>query len=157
MKTVFAFISVPPLPLMVLLYRRVRFFTIRGGKKAERLAGAGEKWYNTRGNAPAARRGKKERARRMDQRERLDYLVEAFKEDSVRYRDLETPEDPEEKKRLLRSRMNIRMPGPMPPGVLKVQDEYLRERIRENGFAETDRKEYRITASGDACHGTADR
>ena len=70
----------------------------------------------------------------MDQRERLDYLVEAFKEDSVRYRDLETPEDPEEKRRLLRSLMNIRMPGPMPPGVLKVQDEYLRERIRENGI-----------------------
>ena len=29
----------------------------------------------------------------MTQTERLDYLVEEFKEDSVRYRDLETPEE----------------------------------------------------------------
>ena len=43
----------------------------------------------------------------MTQTERLDYLVEEFKEDSVRYRDLETPEDTEGKKRILRSLMNI--------------------------------------------------
>ena len=29
----------------------------------------------------------------MDQQERLDYLVEKFKEDSVRYRDMDVPED----------------------------------------------------------------
>ena len=72
----------------------------------------------------------------MDQRERLDYLVEQFKEDSVRYRDLAVPEDAEEKKRILRSLMNIRMPGPMAPEVLRVQDEYLRERNREKGIVE---------------------
>lgn len=70
----------------------------------------------------------------MTQTERLDYLVEEFKEDSVRYRDLETPEDTEGKKRILRSLMNIRMPRHMDAGVIEVQDEYLKERIQENGI-----------------------
>jgi len=70
----------------------------------------------------------------MTQKERLDYLVEEFKADSVQYRDLETPADEEEKKRLLRSLMNIRMPHPMEDRVLEIQNEYLCERIRENGI-----------------------
>ena len=72
----------------------------------------------------------------MTQTERLDYLVEEFKEDSVRYRDLETPEDPEMKRRLLRSLMNIRMPKILPPIVIRIQDEYLQERSREKGIVE---------------------
>ena len=70
----------------------------------------------------------------MNQNERLDYLVEQFKEDSVQYRDLEIPADPSGKKRILRSLMNIRMPHMMAPSVLAVQDEYLKERNRENGI-----------------------
>ena len=70
----------------------------------------------------------------MTQTERLDYLVEEFKEDSVRYRDLETPKDTEGKKRILRSLMNIRMPRRMDARVTEVQDEYLKECIRENGI-----------------------
>ncbi len=70
----------------------------------------------------------------MTQNERLDLLVEEFKEDSVQYRDLETPMDTEGKKRILRSLMNIRMPKMMPASVLQVQDEYLQGRIRENGI-----------------------
>ena len=74
----------------------------------------------------------------MDQQERLDYLVEKFKEDSVRYRDMETPGDTEGKKRRLRSLMNIRMPKAMSSDILKVQDEYLMERNRENGIVKID-------------------
>ena len=70
----------------------------------------------------------------MTQEERLNYLVEAFKEDSVQYRSLETPRDTEGKKRILRSLMNIRMPRRMDARVTEVQDEYLKERIRENGI-----------------------
>ncbi|MBQ6359540.1 MAG: protein-ADP-ribose hydrolase [Lachnospiraceae bacterium] len=70
----------------------------------------------------------------MTQEQRLDYLVEEFKEDSVQYRDLETPKDTEGKKRILRSLMNIRMPKNMDESILAVQDDYLRERIRENGI-----------------------
>ena len=70
----------------------------------------------------------------MTQEERFNYLVEEFKEDSGRYRNLETPEDTEGKKRILRSLMNIRMPRHMDAGVIEVQDEYLKERILENGI-----------------------
>ena len=70
----------------------------------------------------------------MTQEERLNYLVEEFKEDSVQYRSLETPRDTEGKKRILRSLMNIRMPRRMDARVTEVQDEYLKECIRENGI-----------------------
>ncbi|MBR0411355.1 MAG: protein-ADP-ribose hydrolase [Eubacterium sp.] len=70
------------------------------------------------------------------QDQRLDYLVEEFKVDSVQYRDLQTPADTEGKRRILRSLMNIRMPKKMDETVIAVQDEYLRERIRENGIVE---------------------
>ncbi len=76
---------------------------------------------------------------KMTADERLDLLVEAFKEDSVQYKDLETPADTEGKRRVLRSLMNIRMPKKMPDSVLRVQDEYLRDRIRENGVVTPDR------------------
>ncbi|MCR5812841.1 MAG: protein-ADP-ribose hydrolase [Lachnospiraceae bacterium] len=72
----------------------------------------------------------------MTQNERLDYLVEGFKTDSVRYKDLTTPSDTEGKRQLLRSLMNIRMPGEMDESVLEIQDDYLQERIRENGIVE---------------------
>ena len=68
------------------------------------------------------------------QEQRLDTLVEAFKADSVQYMDLQTPADTESKRRILRSLMNIRMPRKMSDSILAVQDEYLRERIRENGI-----------------------
>ena len=70
----------------------------------------------------------------MTQNERLNLLVEEFKEDSVQYRNLETPGDTEGKKRILRSLMNIRMPKMMSASVLRVQDDYLQGRIRENGI-----------------------
>lgn len=68
------------------------------------------------------------------QEQRLDTLVEAFKADSVQYKDLQTPEDNEGKRRILRSLMNIRMPKKPDDSTLAIQDEYLRERIRENGI-----------------------
>ncbi len=71
---------------------------------------------------------------KMTQTERLDFLVEAFKEDSVQYKNIQTPADADGKRRILRSLMNIRMPKRMDDAVLAVQDDYLRERIRENGI-----------------------
>lgn len=73
---------------------------------------------------------------KMTQNGRLDYLVEEFKADSVQYKDLQTPKDTEGKRRILRSLMNVRMPRNMDKAVLSVQDEYLQERIRENGIVE---------------------
>ena len=65
---------------------------------------------------------------------RLNYLVEEFKADSVQYKDLQTPEDTEGKRRILRSLMNIRMPKAFPDDVLAVQDEYLTGRAEEKGI-----------------------
>ena len=70
----------------------------------------------------------------MTQEQRLVWLVEAFKADSVRYQDIPTPEDTEGKRRLLRSLMNIRMPKELPDEVLQVQDEYLKRRAEEKGI-----------------------
>ena len=74
----------------------------------------------------------------MTQEERLDYLVEAFKADSEDYKKLSVPEDIESKRRILRSLMNIRMPKEIDPEVIAVQDEYLKERIREKGIVNID-------------------
>ena len=71
---------------------------------------------------------------KMTQAERLDFLVEAFKVDSEQYKDIQTPANMDGKRRLLRSLMNIRMPKKLDDSVLALQDEYLRERIRENGI-----------------------
>ncbi|MBR6308213.1 MAG: macro domain-containing protein, partial [Lachnospiraceae bacterium] len=67
----------------------------------------------------------------MTQDERLNYLVEQFKMDSEEYKELPVPADSEGKRRILRSLMNIRMPKDLPSGVLKTQDEYLKERAKE--------------------------
>ena len=70
----------------------------------------------------------------ITQEERLNYLVEEFKKDSGEYKDIETPKDIEGKRRILRSLMNIRMPRNMSSDVIRVQDEYLRERSDEKGI-----------------------
>ena len=75
--------------------------------------------------------------RRMDrdelQEQRLKDLVEAFKIDSGEYKDLETPKDTKSRRELLRSLMNIRMPGALPEEVLQIQDDYLKARAEEKG------------------------
>lgn len=71
---------------------------------------------------------------KMTQTERLDFLVETFKADSEQYQNVQTPTDENGKRRILRSLMNIRLPKRLDSSVLSVQDDYLRERIRENGI-----------------------
>lgn len=68
----------------------------------------------------------------MNQEERLDYLLEAFKKDSGRYKDMEVSK--EDRRTVLRSLMNIRLPKPLPQEILKVQDEFLREESIEKGI-----------------------
>lgn len=70
------------------------------------------------------------------QEERLDLLVEEFKKDSTEYSGVKTPQDIEGKRRLLRSLMNVRMPRGISNEVIRLQDEYLTERIKENGIVE---------------------
>lgn len=72
------------------------------------------------------------------QEERLDYLIREFKEDSGRYRDLEVGETYEEKRAVLRSLMNVRMPGWMREDVIKIQDKFLAEEAGEKGIVTLD-------------------
>lgn len=70
----------------------------------------------------------------MTQKERLDFLVDRFREDSVQYRDLEVESTYEGKRMALRSLMNIRMPRAMAQETLTVQDEFLAEEAKEKGI-----------------------
>lgn len=68
------------------------------------------------------------------QEERLNYLIEKFKEESLEYKDISIPTNIEDKKVLLRSLMNVRPPKETSVEILKVQDEYLTERNKEKGI-----------------------
>lgn len=81
-------------------------------------------------------RGKCDMKNLTTQEDRLDYLLKAFKEDSVQYRDLEVKDGYENKRMALRSLMNIRMPREMKESVIAVQDEFLSEEAREKGIVE---------------------
>ncbi len=72
--------------------------------------------------------------KQLTQEERLDYLVEEFKMDSVECKDIKTPKYTEGKRRMLRSLMNIRMPRNMSSEVIRVQDEYLKGCNEEKGI-----------------------
>ena len=67
----------------------------------------------------------------MNQQERLNYLVERFTEDSGEYKNLQVGDSEEEKRTVLRSLMNIRMPGSISETVLKIQNEFLTEDAKE--------------------------
>ena len=71
---------------------------------------------------------------KLTQEQRLDFLLKKFKADSDGYSDLETPDDVEGQRRVLRSLMNIRMPKPMADDVMAVQDEYLKQRAADKGI-----------------------
>ena len=68
------------------------------------------------------------------QEEKLNYLIEKFKEESLEYKNAEIPKTIEDKKVLLRSLMNIRPPKEIANEILKIQDEYLTERANQKGI-----------------------
>ena len=70
----------------------------------------------------------------MDQEIRLKKLLDAIKQDSADYKELEVGDTIEEERRALRSLMNIRMPGELSEDVLQLQNEYLQERARGKGI-----------------------
>lgn len=70
------------------------------------------------------------------QEDRLDYLVRVFRDDLERYSGIDIPTDKDGKVTMLRSLMNVRMPGELAQEALKIQDEYLKERAREKGVVE---------------------
>ena len=70
----------------------------------------------------------------MTQEERLDYLLKYLLSERKEYADIRVPDKLSEKRRLLRSLMNVRPPAPIREDFLKVQDAYLTKRLAERGI-----------------------
>ncbi len=70
----------------------------------------------------------------MTQSERRIYLIERLIDEQPRYKDLAIPRSEAERKKLLRSLFNVRMPGEIDEDFLKIQDEYLREETAQKGI-----------------------
>ncbi len=68
----------------------------------------------------------------MTTNELLDKLLDGLIKDSE-YRIAEIPEDPDGRRQLVRSLMNVRSPRPVSSDLLRIQDEYLEERRKELG------------------------
>lgn len=67
--------------------------------------------------------------------DKIDLLLEELKADSTEYGDLETADHSlAEKKNMIRSLMNIRMPGKLSSALLALQDEYLQRECAEKGI-----------------------
>ena len=74
----------------------------------------------------------------MTQDERLDYLLRYLLAEHKEDTEVPMPDTPSEKRRLLRSLMNVRPPVPASEVFLKIQDAYLRERLAEKGVTKLD-------------------
>jgi O-acetyl-ADP-ribose deacetylase (regulator of RNase III) len=71
---------------------------------------------------------------RMDQSERLLFLINGLMNEDDRYKGLKAPESYYEQIRLLRSMMNVRMPKEISDEFLRVQDEFLHEETISKGI-----------------------
>ncbi len=69
----------------------------------------------------------------ISEKERLDKLLRALLRERPEYARISIPASVEEKRSLLRSLMNVRMPAPLTADVEQLQDEELREQKREKG------------------------
>ena len=70
----------------------------------------------------------------MTQDERLDHLLRCLLAERKEYAGIRVPDDLSEKRKLLRSLMNVRPPVPARAEFLAVQDAYLQERLAERGI-----------------------
>lgn len=69
----------------------------------------------------------------MNQNEKRLYLIKRLLKEQPRYSNMQIPIDTDEQQSMLRSLMNIRMPGIMDEDFLNVQDEYLLQVNAEKG------------------------
>lgn len=73
----------------------------------------------------------------MTHNEKRIYLIKELLSELSQYKDMEIPDDTQEQERLLRSLMNIRSPRPIGAEFLKVQDEYLSEKVTQKGVTDS--------------------
>lgn len=69
----------------------------------------------------------------MTQEQRADFLIRCLLDERKEYQDIALPSGLAEKRRLLRSLMNVRPPVPVRKEFLQVQDAYLEERLAQRG------------------------
>lgn len=69
----------------------------------------------------------------MTQSERRIFLIQELLREYPKRDRVALPQNAEEQQHLLRALMNVRPAIPIAPEVLKIQDEYLQERVREKG------------------------
>ncbi len=72
----------------------------------------------------------------MTQSERRKYLIKYLKSENAEYSALQTPENEDEQKYLLRGLLNVRMPNDIDSAFLQTQDEYLTESLNEKGVTD---------------------
>ena len=72
----------------------------------------------------------------ITQGQRLDFLIRCLLNENEEYKNIEIPAGQPDKRRLLRSLMNVRPPVPASEEFLKVQDASLQERLAERGVTE---------------------
>ena len=70
----------------------------------------------------------------MTQNERLNYLIDFLINEKNEYSKISVPNNELEKRRLLRSLMNVRPPLPISDSFLKIQDQYLKEETSSKGI-----------------------
>lgn len=72
----------------------------------------------------------------MNKIEQLDFLIKELISEEIRYKELRIPEDYNEKRKLLRSLMNVREPYEASEEFIKVQDEFLKNEYEDKGIVE---------------------
>ena len=89
----------------------------------------------------------------MTQTERLEYLITCLIKEQPEYEEISIPTEIEEKKRLLRSLMNVRPAVPISREFLRIQDEYLKNELTQQEITElnflTSRKDNMYLWTGD--------
>lgn len=71
---------------------------------------------------------------KVDQKERRMFLIKSLLKEQPKYAGMKIPSDDNGNRNLLRSLMNIRMPGEISEEFLQIQNEYLREVNKEKGL-----------------------
>ncbi|WP_375539827.1 hypothetical protein [Clostridium estertheticum] len=70
----------------------------------------------------------------MNQQERLDYIVKYLRADSEQYNDIEISNNNKQKRKLIRSFMNIRMPRTISKEFIEIQDQFLLKERKHKGI-----------------------
>ena len=69
----------------------------------------------------------------MTQEQQADDLIRCLLAERKEYQDIGVPSELSDKRRLLRSLMNVRPPAPVSEAFLRAQDAYLQERLAQRG------------------------